>query len=295
MSLLDEQSLVLLDTPKKLLSYRGQVHVRDLALMLEEVLYYYRPDGELLIPVELVYVLSEYDKWIEHNAVPLSAEVLQSVTVLSDLNSETTDEEQGVKLNLGYFHQETLVNSMRFSQLAQTIGSSAANPSQQLQRKPSSPWNARQRQSCQWQHIRLYLDAISGKTNGSSSSPTARAVQRDTTIPSPSTTPRLTNTNSSALFSPPSHVCSEQYSEQLSPSTSFSIKSLRGSPKHQQYVQQIAHKTVSYKTFARWIYKILNRILHQRTLKHSSNSNNGMYSFFNILYFIFIYFLLFFY
>lgn len=63
----------------RLLNYSGQVHVHDLALMLEEILYYYRPEGTALAPELLRDVLTRYDEWVDTVAEPMDLEVLTAV------------------------------------------------------------------------------------------------------------------------------------------------------------------------------------------------------------------------
>ena len=260
MSLLDEQSLVLLDTPKKLLSYRGQVHVRDLALMLEEVLYYYRPDGELLVPAELVYVLSEYDKWIEHNAVPLSAEVLQSVTVLSDLYSETADE--ATRSNLGFFLQESMVNSsssgVDYTQLA--IHLQLQLPLQHQPSTPSSasPWSKRVMTSARWMDIRTILDSI-GQT------PSSTAMNRNRNTASAYSSPIPTPTTHSSIRS--------NTNTSITSTTTNNAITTTVSSKRRQLQVEVAAKTVSFLKFARWLHKLVKQVLMQR--QEDCNSSSG--------------------
>ena len=238
MSLLDEQSLVLLDTPKKLLSYRGQVHVRDLALMLEEVLYYYRPDGELLVPFELEFVLSEYDKWIEHNAVPLSAEVLRSVAALCEMHHEGADETS--KANLGYFQQQSMVASMHFAQLAHTVKAAQQSAPETANTPSPTKTTVAGRYTSQWSEIRLLLDT--SNTTASSNNSYNNSTNNSTHKPQNSTTKRGS----------------------VTPNVATSVAARLTRRQQQARTMHIASSAVCFYKFARWVHTALKTLSERR-------------------------------
>ena len=250
--------LVSRDTPKKMIKYMGLVHVRDLALMLEEVLYYYRPDGELLVPFELEYVLSEYDKWIEHNAVPLSADVLQSVAVLRDLHDEAADE--ATRSNLGFFLQESMVSSsgVDYTQLA--IHLQLQLPLQHQPSTPSSasPWSKRVMTSARWMDIRTILDSI-GQT------PSSTAMNRNRNTASAYSSPIPTPTTHSSIRS--------NTNTSITSTTTNNAITTTVSSKRRQLQVEVAAKTVSFLKFARWFHKIVKQVLIQR--QEDCNSSIG--------------------
>ncbi|KAJ1403429.1 hypothetical protein B484DRAFT_227137 [Ochromonadaceae sp. CCMP2298] len=53
-----------------LLKYAGGIHVRDLALMLEALLYVYNPGEQPLLQHQIRYFLKNYDDWVMPHSVP---------------------------------------------------------------------------------------------------------------------------------------------------------------------------------------------------------------------------------
>ena len=69
LSLLDEEELASASTIEELASYQGLIHVRDLAMMLGDLLHYYRPFGFPLSTSARRYIIMQYDKWVVKNCV----------------------------------------------------------------------------------------------------------------------------------------------------------------------------------------------------------------------------------
>lgn len=167
LSLLDETLLMSADSPTKLLQYEGHVHVRDAALMLEEILYFYHPNGRALTDAELKHVLFAYDRWVATNTLPLEREVLNAVNFL--LARPATEIQQAKNANdhrgndtidRGYFQQHKLVSLMHFGRIAkdmkmQSPGATihAADPA-----TASQPYSPEGRTSSTWSDIRRLLD-----------------------------------------------------------------------------------------------------------------------------------------
>lgn len=68
-SLLDEQTLTAAASMEELASYQGVIHVRDLAMILADLLHYYRPYGTSLSPAVRKFIIAQYDKWVGKHCV----------------------------------------------------------------------------------------------------------------------------------------------------------------------------------------------------------------------------------
>ena len=171
LSLLDETLLLGVDDPVELLQYEGHVHVRDLALMLEEILYFYRPEGRALTETELQFLLRAYDEWVTKEAIPVQPEVLKTVSFLltrstsggvETPSTKITDEETAKdSINRGYFQQHKLVSVMHFGRVAETLlASNTTNGSKQHNADASSvKLSALEGRSTScWSEIRRVLD-----------------------------------------------------------------------------------------------------------------------------------------
>ena len=86
LSLLDEEELTSASTIEELASYQGLVHVRDLAMMLGDLLHYYRPFGHPLSMHARNYIIQQYDKWVAKNCV-------ETIAFAADLNNDFVDDE----------------------------------------------------------------------------------------------------------------------------------------------------------------------------------------------------------
>lgn len=125
------------------------MHVRDLALVLEEILYFYRPQGSVL-PVHVVKgVLRRYDEWVLQQHRPLDVAVLAAATALRP-DANTTNV---ANLSDGYFVQQRFVRSLRLGSIAQELQQYV------LRNQPVKPINAPEgRESPCWCDIRSVLD-----------------------------------------------------------------------------------------------------------------------------------------
>ncbi len=168
LSLLDETLLLGADTPAKLLQFEGHVHVRDLALMLEEILYFYHPEGRALTETELQDLLKAYDEWVTKETVPVEREVLTAVNFLLTRSTSVVDpsknlEEEKMKdsINRGYFQQHKLVSVMHFGTMAEEFHSS--NTVNQENAKAAAavakPHSSEGRYTSCWSEIRRLLDS----------------------------------------------------------------------------------------------------------------------------------------
>lgn len=167
LSLMDEEMLITADSTDKLILYEGQVHVRDAALMLEEILYFYRPRGRVLSDEELKQVLVAYDEWVAQEAVPLEPDVLNAVNFLLNAGTRTgtgggdDDESSGRTrevVDRGYFQQHKLVMMMHLGRLAKEI-SEAAKESADIYFSRAVVVGRNGRFSSCWSDIRCILDA----------------------------------------------------------------------------------------------------------------------------------------
>jgi len=145
-----------------LLQYSGRVHVRDVALMLEEILYFYRPRGTVLTTATVRDVLSRYDEWVVGAAEPLDLELLTAVTHLLGCGSSSTDDEESDDgaapyssiVERGHFQQHQLVSLIHFGKLAKEL-----KPPSPVAQSPRRSSMARVvRVSCTWSDIRIVLD-----------------------------------------------------------------------------------------------------------------------------------------
>jgi hypothetical protein len=233
-----------------MLKYPGHVHVRDLALMLEEVLYFYRPDGELLVPLELEFVFGEYDKWVTKHAVPIADEVLAAVSNLVALSADGSDDAQ-LQEQPGFFQQQKLVVTAHFGALALPIARASlkagtphtpASPSLHSPRAPKTEFG---RHTCKWSDIRLLMDRHEHHARGHST-------------PHPSD-----------VVTTPTH------------GAHLASVAARSAAKRQKLnALHIAHASVPFHKFARWVYVVLKSVAENRkdelefhmelTLQHKS-------------------------
>ena len=202
----------------QLLCYSGRIHVRDLALMLEEVLYYYRVDGQPLSDAMIQRVLTEYDQWVTVKATPLDIElVLAATTLLS--------EEKEVPTGKGYFQQQAWVGSvMRFGKYIQEDLSNRVDSS------PNSSFRVAVRLSVRWSDIRLLIDAEDGVGAaagvGGATTPTGASFKGSTKA--------------------------SQRSPKLSVVARAELK------RKSKATVTIAHSAVPFHKFARWLYHQLD-------------------------------------
>ena len=118
MSLLDEELLISATEPAQLLKYPGNLHVRDVAMLLEEVLYWYQPDG-MRLPLPYVrFILREYDSWVEQHAVPMPEDLVEAA---DELVATQKEGEGSAKCPTGFYRQQSLVKAMRYSELAEQL------------------------------------------------------------------------------------------------------------------------------------------------------------------------------
>ena len=177
-SLLDEELLTSANSPRRLLRYTGHVHVRDLALMLEEILYFYRPQGRVLSEQELRGVLSAYDRWVSVEAVPLERDVLAAVTFLlsrgsSSSDSESDDDGDGSHASRaspterGYFQQHKLVVMMHLGAIAKEMQDAENEARANAPTVDKSPRDlAAGRVSSCWSDIRRIIDVEQERLEG---------------------------------------------------------------------------------------------------------------------------------
>lgn len=247
LSLLDEELLTSASAPRQMLKYTGQVHVRDLALMLEEILYFYRPDGDMLVPLELEFVLSEYDKWVTRHAIPLAEDVLQSVRDLlaSDADGgEAPGAERKVDTAKGFYRQHKLVASLHFAEVAERVAheSTQANetavpapPTSPAVRRTSTSSKSAElgRRSSKWSDIRLLLSR--SEPGGSEKG----GDRQRSTLASHSTSPRAG-----------SHTPS--------------IAARAEAKRRKLTALHVADASVSFYKFARWLYVVLKCVAEKR-------------------------------
>ncbi|KAJ1401586.1 hypothetical protein B484DRAFT_457949 [Ochromonadaceae sp. CCMP2298] len=69
-TLQDEEAIMAIEEDDDLLKYAGGIHVRDLALMLEALLYVFNPGDRPLLQHQLRYFLKSYDDWVTPHSVP---------------------------------------------------------------------------------------------------------------------------------------------------------------------------------------------------------------------------------
>ncbi|KAJ1411051.1 hypothetical protein B484DRAFT_455723, partial [Ochromonadaceae sp. CCMP2298] len=69
-TLQDEEAIMAIEEDDDLLEYAGGIHVRDLALMLEALLYVYNPGEQPLLQHQIRYFLKNYDDWVMPHSVP---------------------------------------------------------------------------------------------------------------------------------------------------------------------------------------------------------------------------------
>jgi hypothetical protein len=213
------------------------VHVRDLALMLEELLYFYRPDGEMLVAAELEFVLSEYDQWVSKNAEPLAENVLEAANALVSLRSAADDSDKDshrTNDGSGFYQQHKLIASMHFGKVAEQLcrnrnpgGESSKSPV--VQKGSSSKKGEVGRPTSRWSDIRSLIDRASllSDNEGLSSISQTSARQKDGTQPK--------------------SVAARSAQKRLK------LSALR-----------VADATVQFHKFARWIYVVLKTVAEQR-------------------------------
>jgi hypothetical protein len=225
-----------------MLKYPGQVHVRDLALMLEELLYFYRPDGAMLVAAELEFVLSEYDQWVSKNAEPLAEDVLAPALALSIQCAADMDNDMRARRSemtgdsCGFYQQHRLVASAHFGTMAKQLHQKenfepsaastaihAGDKRERQLRSPGSPNKTTGRPSSRWSDIRMLIDKISQKTESAKH-----------------------GTGHSSNM-PPKSV------------------SARSALKQQKLTAlRMAQETVSFHKFARWVYTVLKCLAEER-------------------------------
>lgn len=144
----------------QLLCYSGLIHVRDLALMLEEVLYYYRPHSQALTDAAIQRVLSEYDQWVTANATHLDIELVSAATTL-------LTEQKEISTGKGYFQQQKLVSSLRFGNFVQDDESlhTESSPTGSIRSLPAGT-----HQSVKWRDIRRLIDTENDDLTGTTGS-----------------------------------------------------------------------------------------------------------------------------
>ena len=263
LSLYDEQLLTSADSGKQLLKYAGHVHVRDLACMLEEILYFYRPKGQMLREKELERVFRAYDAWIRKNATPLRHDILAAITeLLSDTEDKST---RGNKLNYeniaGYFQQHKLVTSMHAERLAEEISSENNTHHNNIQsnNKDHCSTNTNSKvtigESVRWSDIRcilhhtgaeqatIRLSSYSGSSkNGDFSQKSEQASPSKRPLSSPARSPQ-------SIHHHHHHV--------------QSIAARAAYRKSQREKGRIAHATAPFHAFARWLYVFLDTMQHE--------------------------------
>jgi hypothetical protein len=223
-----------------MLKYSGQVHVRDLALMLEELLYFYRPDGEMLVAAELEFVLSEYDQWVSNNAEPLAENVLEAANALVLLRDSDASEDyksghsHRTSDGSGFYQQHKLIASMPFGKVAEQLCRNR-NPGRESSKSPvvqkgsSSKKGEVGRPTSRWSDIRFLIDRAS--------------------LPS--------EKGSVSAKSPGSFKWKDQ-SQHLSVAARSAQKQLKLS------ALRVADASVQFHKFARWIYVVLKTVAEQR-------------------------------
>ena len=118
MSLLDEELLISATEPAQLLKYPGNLHVRDVSMLLEEVLYWYQPDGVRLPLPYVRFILREYDSWVEQHAVPMPEDLVEAA---DELVAAQKEGEGSAKCPTGFYRQQSLVKAMRYGELAEQL------------------------------------------------------------------------------------------------------------------------------------------------------------------------------
>lgn len=267
LSLLDEQELTSADTPLRQLKYSGQVHVRDLALMLEEILYFYRPAGLELSPAQLRRVLAAYDTWVIEHCVPLDPDVLQSVTAMISATAASDSEEasDATSSAVGFFQQHQLVKSMHYGKIAKevqhstgptplrvrastagTAGSvlqdSASKPSCRMRSKSSGcvAQFALKNESVRWCDIRNALDDASAEVNNAANGGKGNGDAK------------ATKAHSRAV--------------------SMSVAARAAEKRFRQERMRIAHATVPFQPFARWLHGVLKHITDEQADEQAEES-----------------------
>ena len=244
LSLLDEELLISAESPLQQLKYSGQVHVRDLALMLEEILYFYRPGELQLSPAQLKKVLAEYDTWVAKHCVPIDPDVLQSVTALLMSAAAATKADEGHASSnsaVGYFQQHLLVRTMHFDQIAKEMRTlkgalllAAAVPVASPGPKPSmsknKPLALDKHESVRWSDIRKVLDDVLTESTAAQAS-----------------------TSGSAAVNP-THARPN----------SMSVAARALMKRNNLEKMRIAHATVPFQPFARWIHGVLKRVAEEQ-------------------------------
>ena len=263
LSLYDEQLLTSADSGKQLLKYAGHVHVRDLACMLEEVLYFYRPEGQLLGEKELERVFRAYDAWIQENATLLRPDVLAAITeLLSDTEDKST---KGNKLNdesnVGYFQQHKLVTSMHAERLAEEISSENNTQDNNIQNSHIDHTNIHssnsfKRETVRWSDIRCILHlTLAEQATIRLSSHSSSSKKGDFSQKSEQASPSIRPLSSPARSPQSIHHHHHHHVQSIAARAAYR--------KSQREKLRIAHATAPFHAFARWLYVFLDTMQHE--------------------------------
>ena len=68
-SFTDERKLFNLKTPEELCNYNGLVHIIDLAMIFEEILFYFVPNNIQISTKERLFLIDQYNAWVECNCI----------------------------------------------------------------------------------------------------------------------------------------------------------------------------------------------------------------------------------
>ena len=242
LSLMDEQLLVSAETPRQLLAYAGRVHVRDLALMLEELLYFYRPLGEEVAREHVLIILKTYDVWVTKHCEPLESDVMQSVASLLEsacVSSATASGPEKDRLlqgeAQGYFTQNKMVATMHLGELVKDVFAYSKgvekNKKDTNNSNRDSAVKSTKNGTAKWSDIRSSIDKTLNMTNHSESD--------------------KSNVKDHKLVA--------------------SVASRAAQKKGKQAELHIAHATVSFKIFVKWIQSMFS--IHAKILrdKHLTN------------------------
>jgi len=234
LSLLDEELVVSSDTPHKQLRCTAQVHVRDLALMLEEILYFYRPQGRALSVHVLKEVLRRYDEWVGLHHKSIDPAVLAAAAALQPT---ATSGSASANASDGYFVQQRFVRSLRLGSLAQDL--------QQYILRDSSEWSyiaPEGRESPCWSDIRRLLDA--------------KVVQ--STPKSPRDVPNKSSPVGLKSIKSEKSLVLRRVNSSKSPKLSVVARAEQKRLRMESV--RIAHSTVPFHIFARFVYVVLKEL-----------------------------------
>ena len=276
---MDEELLISADSPKLLLKYTGQIHVRDLAIMLEEILYFYRPNGDILVPFEMEFVLMEYDKWVVAHEHPIDPELLQGINAMlssskpgssktsrfgtkkhsrssDNMNDESSD-------NLGFYSQLKLVSSLHLHDLAMMLSNENSSPTSSpvasvSDKRRLSVGKVPVRQSARWSDIRLLLDANhhnnrhNNSNNNNSSDPNINPNRKNS------------HDESAAVMAAAAAATGGGGGASKTSVRRGSVEARWAARQQKQSVLHIANSTVSFKEFSRWVYGVLKCVAEKR-------------------------------